>query len=230
VSLGTDIADPLARLGHIKAATGAMKQTMGSLKSILPTDFPSLGVPWLMEAATALYGKSRVAEKMPLVANVVISNVPGPPIALYMAGGQMLTNYPTSIVVHGMALNITVQSYDRSLDFGLMADAAAMPDVRELADAIRVSLDDLRALPRPGDMQEAPSVADVVAKAGKRAAGGLSKSVTGLVGQVARKVVGTAVEGAVAQVTSKVGSKLIGRAKKASSARASAPVKPRGGG
>jgi diacylglycerol O-acyltransferase len=92
-----------------------------------------------------------VADRIPQVANVVISNVPGPPVPLYMAGARMLTNYPTSIVVHGMALNITVQSYDQSLDFGLMADAQAMPDVRELADAIRVAFDDLRALPRPGD-------------------------------------------------------------------------------
>jgi diacylglycerol O-acyltransferase len=60
---------------------------------------------------------------LPQVANVVISNVPGPPMPLYMAGARMLTNYPTSIVVHGVALNITVQSYDQSMDFGLMADA-----------------------------------------------------------------------------------------------------------
>jgi diacylglycerol O-acyltransferase / wax synthase len=124
-----------------------MKSTMGSLKSILPTDFPSLGVPWLMEAATALYGKARVADRIPQVANVVISNVPGPPVPLYMAGARMLTNYPTSIVVHGMALNITVQSYDQSLDFGLMADAQALPDVKDLAHAIEIAFDDLRALP-----------------------------------------------------------------------------------
>ena len=107
-------------------------------------------MPWLIEAATALYGKARVADRIPQVANLVISNVPGPPVPLYMAGAKMLTNYPTSIVVHGLALNITVQSYDRSLDFGLMADAQAMPDVRELADAIAIAFDDLRALAAPG--------------------------------------------------------------------------------
>ena len=62
-----------------------------------------------------------MADRIPPVANVVISNVPGPPVPLYMAGAKMLTNYPTSIVVHGVALNITVQSYDESLDFGIMA-------------------------------------------------------------------------------------------------------------
>ena len=127
-----------------------MKSTMGSLKSILPTDFPSIGVPWLIEAATAMYGGVRVAEKIPQLTNLVISNVPGPPVPLYLAGARMLTNHPASNITHGLALNITVQSCDRSLDFGLMADAVAMPDVRDPADAIRIAFDDIRALPRPG--------------------------------------------------------------------------------
>ena len=200
ISLGTNIADPAKRLAHVKAATAAMKSTMGSIKSILPTDFPSLGVPWLMEAATALYGKARVADRIPQVANVVISNVPGPPLPLYMAGARMLTNYPTSIIVHGMALNITVQSYDRSLDFGLMADAAAMPDVRELADAIAIAFDDLRALPRPGDAaaDEAPAES-LATKATRRLAGGITQAV----GKAAKRIVSSAFESAVAQVTSK---------------------------
>jgi hypothetical protein len=90
------------------------------------------------------------------VANVAISNVPGPPVPLYLAGARMLTNYPCSIVTHGMGLNITVQSYDQSLDFGLMADAKAMPDVRKLADAISVAFADLRELPLHDD--DAPRV------------------------------------------------------------------------
>jgi len=198
VSLGTNIADTRKRLAHIQAASAAMKSTMGSLRSILPTDYPSLGVPWLIEAATALYGKAKVADRIPQVANVVISNVPGPPVTLYMAGARMLTNYPTSIVVHGMALNITVQSYDRSLDFGLMADAQAMPDVRELADAITIAFDDLRTLVRPGDPDpEAPPPPGMVG----RAARGITGAVTGAVGKVARQVMNTAVETAVSQVT-----------------------------
>jgi WS/DGAT/MGAT family acyltransferase len=149
VSLGTHLADPLKRLAHIRAATGAMKSTMGRMKSILPTDYPSIGVPWLIEAATALYGKARVAERLPQVANVVISNVPGPQVPLYLAGARVLSNHPTSIVVHGLALNITVQSFDASMDFGLMADAAALSDVKALARAVDEALDELRALPVP---------------------------------------------------------------------------------
>ncbi len=205
VSLGTNIADTRKRLAHVQAATAAMKSTMGNLKSILPTDFPSLGVPWLIEAATALYGKARVADRIPQVANLVISNVPGPPVPLYMAGAKMLTNYPTSIVVHGLALNVTVQSYDHSLDFGLMADAQALPDVRELAEAITIAFDDLRALARPGepDPDEAPPPG-VVGRAARGLTGvvsGATGVVTGAMSKVARQVMNTAVETAVSQVT-----------------------------
>jgi WS/DGAT/MGAT family acyltransferase len=205
VSLGTNIADTRKRLAHVQAATAAMKSTMGDLKSILPTDYPSLGIPWLIEAATALYGKARVADRIPQVANVVISNVPGPPVPLYMAGAKMLTNYPTSIVVHGLALNITVQSYDRSLDFGLMADAQALPDVRELADAIVIAFDDLRTLARPGEPDPeaapAPGVVGRAARGFSDVVTGATGVVTGAMGKVARQVMNTAVETAVSQVT-----------------------------
>jgi diacylglycerol O-acyltransferase len=205
ISLGTNIADPGKRLAHVKAATAAMKSTMGPLKGILPTDFPSLGVPWLIEAATLLYGKARVADRIPQVANVVISNVPGPPVALYMAGAKMLTNYPTSIVVHGMALNITVQSYDQSIDFGLMADAQAMPDVAELAAGIRIAFDDLHALPRPGDPDhhDTPVPESLVGRAQRTITGavtGAVSGVSGVMGKMAQSVVGTAVDTAVSQV------------------------------
>jgi WS/DGAT/MGAT family acyltransferase len=215
ISLGTNIADPQRRLAHIKAATAAMKSTMGPLKSILPTDFPSMGVPWLMEAVTALYGKAKVADRIPQVANVVISNVPGPPVPLYMAGARMLTNYPASIIVHGLALNITVQSYDQSLDFGLMADAAAMPDVADFAEALRIAFDDIKALPRPGEQEVDDTPEEgVVSKASKKVARG----VTGMVGRMAKKVVSTAVETAVAQVTRK-------KSTPKAAVRASAPAK-----
>ena len=155
ISLGTHLADPARRLAHIRSASAAMKATMGGVKSILPTDFPSIGLPWLIEAATSLYGKARVAEKLPQLANLVISNVPGPQVPLYLAGARVLTNFPTSIVVHGLALNITVQSFDASMDFGLMADGAALPDVKALAQAVDAALDELHALPLPPPLSKA---------------------------------------------------------------------------
>jgi diacylglycerol O-acyltransferase / wax synthase len=197
VSLGTHIADPAKRLQHIKQATAAMKATMGSVKNVLPTDFPSVGLPWLMETATRLYSKAKVADRLPQLANVAISNVPGPNVPLYLAGARMLTNYPTSVVVHGLALNITVQSYDQSLDFGLMADAKAMPDVRLLAESIAVAFDDVRGL--MGEETSLAAAAEVEAsvmksarKALGRAMGSAVDTATGLmpspVSRVARAV------------------------------------------
>jgi hypothetical protein len=217
VNLGTNLADPRRRLAHVKAATTSMKSTMGSLKSILPTDFPSLGVPWLLEAATALYGKARVAERIPQVANVVISNVPGPPLPLYLAGARMLTNYPTSIVVHGIALNITVQSYDQSMDFGLMADAAAAPDVAELAAALRVAMDDLHVLAGAREADEASAAAEGPGLV-QLAASTLRKAVGAAVGGA----VGTAMGAASREVTSRVVRGVIGGTKP----RAKAPAAP----
>jgi len=212
VSLGTNIADPGRRLAHIKAATAAMKATMGSVKSLLPTDFPSLGVPWVMEAAAALYGRAKVADRLPPLANVAISNVPGPLMPLYMAGAKILDIYPTSIVVHGVALNITVQSYNEALDFGLMSCAKAMPEVRELGEAIRVAFDDLHAL--PVDEEEAqPARRGVVAR------------VRGAVGDgVGRVTRGVAAGGTLARAATRV------VAKATRGARASAPAKRSGRG
>ncbi len=135
---------------------------------------------------------------------------PGPPVPLYMAGARMLSNFPTSIVVHGMALNITVQSYDQQMDFGLMADAAAMPDVRTLADALRVAFDDLCLL--DAELATPPTLADtgravadaVVDQASRRLKGGLGSVggklgslVGGAVGSVVKRAVQGAVSGAV---------------------------------
>jgi WS/DGAT/MGAT family acyltransferase len=151
LSLGTHVADARKRLAHIKAATKSMKSTLAKVKNVLPTDFPSIGVSWLTEAASAVYRRAAGSDKIPSVANVAISNVPGPPVPLYLAGARMLTNYPCSIVTHGMGLNITVQSYAQSLDFGMMADAQAMPDVRRLADGVMEAFEALRVLPLSDD-------------------------------------------------------------------------------
>jgi len=198
ISLGTHIAEPMKRLAHIRAASAAMKSTLGSVKNILPTDFPSLGLPWLIEAAASLYGRAKVADRIPQVANVTISNVPGPPMPLYMAGARMLTNYPASIIVHGMALNITVQSYAGSLDFGVMADAKAMPDVGSFAQAVEVAFDDLRALPLPHEGQaERDAPAALVGRAVRSVGARVGDAVKGAVGGAVTSAVDRVVRGAL---------------------------------
>lgn len=146
VSLATHIAEPQARLAHLLQAAAAMKRAMGTLKDLMPEDFPSPGLPWLLAAAAQAYGRAHLAERLPALVNLVISNVPGSPHPLYLAGARMLTNAPASIVVHGIALNITVQSYAEQLEIGVMACAKALPDAQALIAHLRASHAELLAL------------------------------------------------------------------------------------
>jgi WS/DGAT/MGAT family acyltransferase len=145
-SLATHIADPRARLEAIRVAAGAAKALTATARSVIPTDFPSLFAPWLLAAAARLYGGAQRIESFPPLANVVISNVPGPQQPLYLAGARMLTYWPASIVEHGVGLNITVQSYCGSLDFGLVAARNAVPDVGQIAKSLHEAHAELLAL------------------------------------------------------------------------------------
>ena len=135
IDLGTDEADPAARLKAIRRGTAAMKKQMGTFGGVIPTDFPSLGSPWLISGLASLYGRSRVADRL-RVANVTISNVPGSKVPVYLVGAKMTDYYPLSIVVHGVALNITVQSHVDRICFGLIACRRAVPDVHELGQQV----------------------------------------------------------------------------------------------
>lgn len=157
VSLGTHLADLPSRIEHVLAASAAMKRAVGSVKSVLPTDLPSIGVGWMIAAAAKLYASAKVAERLPPIANLVISNVPGAPFPLYLAGAKMLANHPTSIIVHGIALNITVQSYDRSLDFGLIGCAKACPQLPELAADLHAAYEEFVAEATPHRKAAAPA-------------------------------------------------------------------------
>jgi hypothetical protein len=118
----------------------------GSLKAAIPTDFPSFGAPWIMGGFALLFGRSRISDNLPPVANVAISNVPGAPVPLYMAGAKLATYYPVSIPAHGVALNITVQSYNGSLDYGFTACRRAVPDVDDLIEHLVEAHKELRQL------------------------------------------------------------------------------------
>jgi WS/DGAT/MGAT family acyltransferase len=145
VDLGTELADPVARLKAIKRGTAAMKKEMGTFRGVIPTDFPSLGSPWLISGLAALYGRSRIADWLRLT-NVTISNVPGSRVPVYLCGAKMTDYYPLSIVVHGIALNMTVQSHVDQICFGLIACRRAVPDVHELGNHVKRAMETLRAL------------------------------------------------------------------------------------
>jgi WS/DGAT/MGAT family acyltransferase len=140
VELGTQFADPMKRLKAIMTSTAKVKKALVQLKGVLPTDYPSLLAPWIIgglaKAAFKVYSATGLSHRLPMMANLVISNVPGPQVPLYMAGARMLTYYPMSIAIHGIALNITIQTYAGQVDFGVIADKKAVPQVHDLTDAL----------------------------------------------------------------------------------------------
>lgn len=134
VSLATDVAEPVERLRKINEASISSKTTLNRFKAVILDDFPMFGAPWVMSSLASLLGRSGISDVMPPAANVVISNVAGAPFPMYFAGATLTCYYPVSIPSHGMALNVTVQSYNGRMDYGLIACRRAVPDLGDFGD------------------------------------------------------------------------------------------------
>jgi hypothetical protein len=172
-SLGTDRADPLERLRTVHAAAGIAKSISRGLQPALDLSLPSIGMPWLLTAAAAAYGGG-LAQRLPRLANVVVSNVPGPEQPLYLAGARLRSCWPLSIVEHGLGLNITVMRYVDSLDFGVVAAKRLVHDAAPIAAFLHESCDELvaAALPKkPGRRRTATDSAAAPRPARPRAPG-----------------------------------------------------------
>jgi len=169
VNLHTDVVNPIRRLHAIRDAASATKELAQRAKGIMPTDFPSIAMPWLLHGLASLYGRSGLASVMPPIANVVVSNVPGPQVPLYAAGARMATYWPMSVPEHGVGLNITVMSYAGALGFGFTTARNAVPEARQLTAALALAFDELVTKARPRK-----SRGSTRSKAERRVAGGRS--------------------------------------------------------
>ena len=152
INLATNIADPVKRMDAIRASSQSAKMMTGAMKGMMSTatsELPTLGIPWLMSIITPLYKTAVASNRIPVVANVVISNVPGPPMPLYMAGATMKSYYPVSIVTHGLALNITIHSYAGMLDYGFIAAKDQVPRLGTLAGLLQDAHEELLRLATP---------------------------------------------------------------------------------
>jgi WS/DGAT/MGAT family acyltransferase len=127
-SLATDIADPVERLGAIIASTKrAKEQLQGMPKAAIIQYSALLMAPFMLQLIPGAPGRVRPAF------NVVISNVPGPDEPLYFRGARLDSSYPMSIPVHGLALNITCNSYAGGLNFGFIGCRDTLPHLQRLA-------------------------------------------------------------------------------------------------
>ncbi|MGL6112704.1 MAG: WS/DGAT/MGAT family O-acyltransferase [Rubrivivax sp.] len=174
VDLATDIADPLQRFKAIHDSSEGAKAVVRELKPILGVDMPVVGSPWLMTGLASLAVRSGLFAALPLIANAVISNVPGIPVPVYLAGARATNFYPVSIPYHGLGINMTVQSYAGQLEFGLTACRRMFShaELRELLGYMIETLDEIRAFqsveaPEP---TAAPPAKPAVRKRARKAA------------------------------------------------------------
>jgi WS/DGAT/MGAT family acyltransferase len=137
-SIATNIEDPKARLEAIIAQSTKSKEMSHPLRALMPqvSNISMLGAPILVQILALLYSRSSLSDVLPPAANITVSNVPGPRQTLYASGAELLHIFPVSISTHGLALNITVQSYRDQLDFGFIAGANIIPHVQVLCDML----------------------------------------------------------------------------------------------
>ena len=143
--LGTDIEDPLERLRSWPRPTGTPRTTTSAISADALQDWAEFAAPRTFGLAVRAYAGLRLAERHPVVHNLVISNVPGPPVPLYFIGARIEALYPLGPVFHGAGLNITVMSNDGEVHVGIIACRESMPDVDDLVQRFPEELAKLRA-------------------------------------------------------------------------------------
>lgn len=146
-SIATNVDDPRTRLETIIAQSTKSKEMSHPLRALMPqvSNLSMLGAPIMTQILALLYSRSNLSDVLPPAANITVSNVPGPRQTLYAAGAELLHIFPVSISTHGLALNITVQSYRDQLDFGFIAGANIIPHVQVLCDMLPEEFDALEA-------------------------------------------------------------------------------------
>ncbi len=143
-NLHTDIEDPVERLTAINQRMQQVKQAQKAVPANLLLDWVALPSPALMAQAARLYENFAIQDYYSPPFNVVISNVPGPPVNLYFAGALVTENHPISIPYHGLAFNITVMSYRNQMDYGLTAHRDTLPDIGFVAELMEEALEELK--------------------------------------------------------------------------------------
>jgi WS/DGAT/MGAT family acyltransferase len=151
-AIPTHLADPIERLRLANEATIVAKAQQAAIPDGLVEDVTEFFAPALAARAARLASSMNLISRTRPV-NVVLSNVPGANIQAYLAGADVLTYYPVSVIVEGVGLNITVQSYNGGLHYGLIACRELVPDLEKMADYIVEETEQLLALVR----EEAPA-------------------------------------------------------------------------
>lgn len=142
-SLATDEKDPVERLHIISLANTRAKE----INNMVGADTLMRWAEhfWLNSFALGarLYSTLHLADHHRVVHNLILSNVPGPPVPLYMAGARLVGLYPLGPITDGAGLNVTVLSEEDRVGFGIITCPDLLPQVWDLADEIPGALREL---------------------------------------------------------------------------------------
>ncbi len=133
-----------------RLATAASAMDVAKTGNAVPAsvlrDFTQFATPALAATASRTIARLRWADRVRTPFNIVVSNIPGPPIPLYMGGARMEGIYPVSAIYDGIGLNVTFFSYRDELQFGLVADREMVPDIWAMLDDFTDEMVELTAL------------------------------------------------------------------------------------
>jgi diacylglycerol O-acyltransferase / wax synthase len=153
----TDVADPRKRLLRAHETLGVAKRRHKAVPASLLQDVTQFIPPAIHARAARVTMQLTAGIQPPL--NLVISNVPGPPIPLYCAGAELQANFPVSVVADGVGLNITCLSYRDHVDFGIVVDREMVDDAWPLWEAHKAALEELAGVLPSRHALRAPSAA-----------------------------------------------------------------------
>lgn len=143
VPLPAHLEDPVERLRSIHQFAMQTKGQHQAMGSDLLESWAALVPPWAISAGVQIMGRLGIARLVPPLFNLIVSNVQGPPIALYLAGAEVTAVYPLGPLMEGCGLNITVMSQGDTLHIGLIADPTLVRHPYAVADGLTFGIEEL---------------------------------------------------------------------------------------
>jgi diacylglycerol O-acyltransferase len=135
------IEDPVSRLRFIRAEMDGLKESKQAVGAATLAAVNNLAPPTILAQASRLNFSTRLF-------NLLVTNIPGPQLPLYLLGRQLQDLFPVAFLPEDHALAVAIMSYNGGLDYGLLGDYDAMPDIEIVADGIEASLAELLAAAR----------------------------------------------------------------------------------
>ena len=127
------LEDPVERLRYVSEAMQDLKESKQALGAKAIADAQDFAPPTIMAQASRMTFAGRFY-------NLLVTNVPGPQFPLYLLGRRLEAAYPVPFLAGDRALAIAILSYDGGMNFGLMGDYDALPDLDLVAEGIEGSL------------------------------------------------------------------------------------------